>query len=204
MILTIPTIYLENGKSKFSISGLPGFEKLNSLFMDNPIELAKLFREENNKSILIQIDDSMTSLETVIQIQNSLDIPIQVLTYSKNINLLESISKSTISRVYLPIENINGFPSSIPIIRLSAISNYDISKYSRIMLDFENTVLKNIGLVSDTKISIMNSNCNTPDLIKINTINTNIDSVYLGKEYYEIHYAGQLLCRIAEKAQFAI
>ncbi|MFA7325618.1 MAG: hypothetical protein WC121_03075 [Candidatus Kapaibacterium sp.] len=204
MILTIPTIYLENGKSKYTISGLPGFEKLDSMFKDNPLELAKLFREENNKSILFQIDESIESLNTVSQIQDILDIPIQLITITKNQSLLKHISETRFSRIFVPIERINSLPTSIPIIQLSAISDYNLNEYSRVMIDFKNTRLENIEYYGETKISIINSLCNTSDLVRMNTMNTNIDSVYLGKEYYRIHFAGQLLWRIAEKAQFAI
>lgn len=204
MILAIPTIFLENGKSKYSIRGLPGFEKLDSKFKDNPLELAKLFREENNKSILFQIDDSIESLDSVKQIRDTLDIPIQLISYSNNIELLNLVNDAKISRMFIPIENINISPDAIPIIKLSALSEYNIDDYSRIMIDFENTKLKDIEIDGNVKISIVNSICNTSDLIKINRIVTNIDSVYLGKEYYGVHFAGQLLWRIAEKAQFAI
>lgn len=204
MILTIPIIYLENGKSKYSISGLPGFELLDSMFKDNPLELAKLFREENNKSILFQIDESMESLNKVSQIQDILDIPIQLNINTKKQSLLEHISETRFSRVFVPIERINSLPTSIPIIRLSAISNYNLNEFSRVMIDFENTRLENIEYYGETKLSTINAICNTSDLVRMNTMNTNIDSVYLGKEYYGIHFAGQLLWRIAEKAQFAI
>lgn len=204
MILAIPTIYLEKGKSKYSISGLPGFEKLDSRFKNNPMDLAKLFREENNKSILFQIDESEESLNMVLHVRDLLDIPIQLITKSNNKSLLKQISEVNIRRVFVPIERICTIQYSIPTIKLSTISEYDLNEYSRVMIDFENTRLENIEYKGKAKISIINSICNTKDLIRMNTMNTNIDSVYLGKEYYGIHFAGQMLWRIAEKAQFAI
>ncbi len=204
MILAVPTIYLENGKSIYSISGLPEFEKLDSKFKENPIKLAKLFREENNKSILFHIDESLESLKVVSQIRNNIDIPIQITTNSQNAVFLNEISKLLFCRIFLPHENTNQLLNSIPIIKLSMLSKYDLSEYSRVMIDFENTQLSNIETNYDTKISVIDSKCNTIDLVEINKLTTNIDSIYLGKDYYGVHYAGQLLWRIAEKAQFAI
>jgi hypothetical protein len=106
--------------------------------------------------------------------------------------------------MFIPIENINISPDAIPIIKLSSLSEYNLDDYSRVMIDFENTNIKDVEVYGNVKISIINSICNTSDLIRINRIVTNIDSVYLGKEYYGVYFAGQLLWRIAEKAQFAI
>lgn len=204
MILVIPTIYLEKGKSKYSIGGLPGFEKLDSKLKDNPLELAKLFREENNKSLLFKIDDSIESLDIVKQIRDSLDIPIQLISKTNSTEFSNLISDAGMSRVFMPIKHIQILPTAIPIIKLSALSEYNIYDYSRVMIDFENTRLRDIESKGNIKISIMNSICDTNDLVRINKKVTNIDSIYLGKDYYEVHFAGQLLWRIAEKAQFAI
>lgn len=204
MILTIPTIYLSKGLSILSVGGLSGFEKLDDYFKRNPINLAKLFREENNKSILIEIDESIESLNVVNKIRDSLDIPIQMATNSFNLEFLNKVNSIEISRLFLSIDNHKIFPKSIPVIRRSELIKYNLDNYSRIMIDFENTQLDNIELKINSKISIRNSTNCTSDLIRINTIKTNIDSIYLGKEYYGTHYAGQLLWRIAEKAQFAI
>lgn len=204
MILPIPSLYVENGKSKYSISGLPEFKKIESYFKNNPIELAKLFREENNKSLLIHIDVSNETFDFVNKINEILDIPIQILTESENIDELIRSSQLSTSRIFIPIKNSNIIPSSIPIIKISELKEHSLDPFKRVMIDFEQKNLKNINLGSETKISIINSKCNTLDLIEINQIDTNIDSVYLGKEYYGVHFAGQLLWRIAEKAQFAI
>lgn len=204
MILPIPSLYIENGKSKYSISGLPEFKKIESYFKNNPIELAKLFREENNKSLLIHIDVSIETFDFVNKINEILDIPIQILTESENIDELIRCSQLSTSRIFIPIKNSNIIPSSIPIIKISELKEQSLDPFKRVMIDFEQKNLKNINLGSETKISIINSKCNTLDLIEINQIDTNIDSVYLGKEYYGVHFAGQLLWRIAEKAQFAI
>jgi len=204
MILPIPSLYVENGKSKYSISGLPEFKKIESYFKNNPIELAKLFREENNKSLLIHIDVSNETFDLVNKINEILDIPIQILTEAENIDELIRSSQLSTSRIFIPIKNSHIIPSSIPIIKISKLKEHSLDPFKRVMIDFEQKNLKNINLGSETKISIINSKCNTLDLIEINQIDTNIDSVYLGKEYYGVHFAGQLLWRIAEKAQFAI
>lgn len=204
MILVIPTIYLMKGKSQYSIYGLPEFEKLESHFKNNPLELARLFREENNKSLLIHIDDSLESLNIANTIQDILDIPIQLITNTTNIDFLSQISKSQFSRLFTPVNNAIKLPIAIPIIKLSDISDFNFESYDRVMVDFENAQFKNIEVKGSTKLSIINSVCTTPDLVEINKISTNIDSVYLGKDYYGVHFAGQILWRLAEKAQFAI
>jgi len=205
MILTIPTIFLEKGKSKYSITGLPEFSKLDSFFKENPFEIAKLFREENNKSILFQCDNSTESINIIKMVSSNLDIPIQVLINSnidpKLINLLKD---NSLIRVFASADLIKDYLNTIPIIKLSNINSISKTNLTRIMIDFEKKPIQPIQNFSNTKISVINAFSNTILLSKLNEIENNIDSIYLGNEYYGTHYAGQLLWRIAEKAQFSI
>lgn len=203
MILTIPTIFLIDGKSKFSIGGLSEFSKLDSFFKNNPFELAKLFREENNKSILVSIDNSKNSISILGNIIDKLDIPIQlILPNILDKQLIESINDLKISRIFtnqkISLKNI------IPVIKYSEFDETKHSKKERILIDMESQSLVPIKLLSNLKISIINSLNTTKNLIELNTSNSNVDSVYLGKDYYGIQFAGQTLWRIAEKDQFSI
>lgn len=203
MILTIPTIFLEKGKSKYSIKGFPEFSKLELHFKNKPSELAKLFREENNKSILISLDNSIESIMVVDNIVNKFDIPIQILIQSSlDTYVAERLNNIKFSRIFSK-QNINN-KDIIPIIKYSNFEEKLFENEERILIDMEKKPLKPITTQNNLKISIINSESTTLDLIKLNTINTNIDSVFLGTEYYGIHYAGQTLWRIAEKLQFSI
>ncbi|MCB0702453.1 MAG: hypothetical protein R2863_01055 [Candidatus Kapaibacterium sp.] len=204
MILTIPTIYLEKGKSKHSIHGLPGFELLDKKFKNDPLELAKLFREENNKSILIDIDETEESIFVLKSILNILDIPIQIYTRNSKDEFINKIEKMGIRRIFMPINIRVDKSFVIPVIKFTELHNSNISNFERVMIDFEGTSYKEINIDSNVKTSIINLNCSTTDLIEINKMKTGIDSIYLGKDYYGVHFAGQLLWRIAEKAQFNI
>lgn len=205
MILTIPTIYLINGKSKYSISGLPEFSKLDTFFKESPIELAKLFREENNKSILFQCDNNIKSINLIQKVSNCLDIPIQVITSSNlNSEFIYSINNMGLSRIFTPIEYVDLIQSAVPIIKLSEIDLLKNYTFPRFMIDFEESKLCDLPPKNNVKFSVINSICDTEILSKLNQIKTSIDSIYLGKEYYGIYFAGQLLWRIAEKQQFSI
>lgn len=204
MILTIPTIYLEKGKSKHSIHGLPGLELLDKKFKNDPLELAKLFREENNKSILIDIDETEESIFVLKSILNILDIPIQIYTRNSKDEFIKKIEKMGIRRIFMPINIRVDKSFVIPVIKFTELHNSNISNFERVMIDFEGTSYKEINIDSNVKTSIINLNCSTTDLIEINKMKTGIDSIYLGKDYYGVHFAGQLLWRIAEKAQFNI
>lgn len=205
MILTIPTIYLINGKSKYSISGLPEFSQLDTFFKENPIELAKLFREENNKSILFHCDNNLKSINLIQKVSNCLDIPIQVIVSSNlNSEYIDIINNMGLSRIFTSIKYVDLIQSAVPIIKLSEIGSIQNHKFRRFMIDFEESILCDLPPKDNVKFSVINSNCDTEILLKMNQINTSIDSIYLGKDYYGIHFAGQLLWRIAEKQQFSI
>lgn len=205
MILTIPTIFLINGKSKYSIWGLPELTKLDSHFKENPVELAKLFREENNKSILFHCDNSLKSIKVIKNLSESLDIPIQLFVNTNlESDIVKSINKLAISRIFSQIDFIHNFESAIPIVKISELNSFQNYPYQRIMIDFEQSPLRKINSNINVKMSIINSICDTNSLSELNKKNTPIDSIYLGKEYYGTHFAGQLLWRIAEKEQFSI
>lgn len=205
MILAIPIIYLIKGKSKYSITGLPEFSKLNSYFKDYPFNLAKLFREENNKSILFHSDMSKESLDIIKSVKSKLDIPIQALFLKdlseEEVNLINELS---VNRLFLPFEQCIKIKTAIPIINISDINSKNIINYERVMIECGNEAIEKINLNIENKVSIINSYTTTQSLSKLNKYPSNIDSVYLGKEYYGTHFAGQKLWRIAEKTQFLI
>jgi phosphoribosylformimino-5-aminoimidazole carboxamide ribonucleotide (ProFAR) isomerase len=58
MILVIPAIDLRNGKSVHMIQGEEGTESLYRGMSQNPLELSKLWRRENAKTIHINDLDS--------------------------------------------------------------------------------------------------------------------------------------------------
>lgn len=203
MILTYPIIYLEKGKSVYTISGLPEFNKLDNYFKENPLNLAKLFREENNKTIVISIDNSIESILELEKIINSLDIPIQVLILNRLDKSLE-IKLKEINFKRLFSNCFEDYSNTIPVYKYSKIDSLDGIKKERILLDFEENKLTPINIPTNLKISVINSKCDTNDLIKLNTNKSNIDSVLIGKDYYGTHFAGQTLWRIAEKQQFCI
>lgn len=205
MILVIPIIYLLNGKSKYTISGLPEFSKLDNYFKDYPFNLAKLFREENSKSILFHSDTSKESLEVINLTINELDIPIQAF-FSKNLSNenIKSINELNINRLFLPINQCHLFKNAVPVVKISDISSELLVGYQRVMVDCQDIPIESINLNIENKVSIINSSTTTQSLSLLNKNPSNIDSVYLGKEYYGTHYAGQKLWRIAEKTQFSI
>lgn len=205
MILAIPIIYLENGKSKYTISGFPEFLKLDSYFKDYPFNLAKLFREENNKSILFRSDTSKESLEIIKLVTSELDIPIQALFLNDlSDEEINSINELSINRLFLPLDECKKIRNAIPVINISDVNLKNIITYERVMIDCENEPIEKINLNIENKIAIINSYTTTQSLSKLNKTPSNIDSVYLGKEYYGTHFAGQKLWRIAEKTQFSI
>ena len=108
------------------------------------------------------------------------------------------------NRVFIPIKYINQLKSAIPIFKLSDIESIQSHTFPRVLIDFEQCPLREIRSKNKMKFSVINSSCNTDLLSKMNQTNTDIDSIYLGKDYYGVHFAGQLLWRIAEKEQFLI
>lgn len=208
MILVIPTVFIRNGNSIYSVTGLEGLDKFENFLKHNPMELIKILREENNKTLLIDSDSSEESQKLIKSIVELLDIPIQIL-FNKNSTreFIESISKLNIYRVFCDTELVYSispfFIDTVPVIK---ISNYDIDNYTdynRIMIDAEGTLLSELDIQSSKKVSIINAKSDTKSLTKLHTSQSQIDSVYLGKEYYGVNFVGQILWRKAELEQLS-
>lgn len=208
MILAIPTVYISEGKSVYSISGYDGLEKYSDYLKENPLELIKILREENNKTLLIRSDNSQKSIDLIKSITDLLDIPIQVYIDSDSSDkFIESISKIRILRVFSEKEKYeiakSYLPNVIPVYTLDDLSSESVFNQERIMIDAQRRSIDDINLPFSAKASIINSKTTTESLTKLHLSNTIIDSVYLGKEYYGVHYVGQLLWRIAELEQLS-
>jgi hypothetical protein len=208
MILAIPTVYINEGKSVYSVSGYDGLEKYSDYLKENPLELIKILREENNKTLLIRSDNSQKSIDLIKSITDMLDIPIQVYVDSDSSEkYIESISKIRILRVFSEKEKYeiakSYLPNVIPVYTLDDLSSESVINQERIMIDAQRRSIDDINLPFSAKASIINSKTTTESLTKLHLSKTTIDSVYLGKEYYGIHYVGQLLWRIAELEQLS-
>ena len=208
MILAIPTVFIEDGKSVYSVSGYDGLEKYSDYLKQNPLELIKILREENNKTLLIRSDNSQKSIDLIKSITDLLDIPIQVYIDSDSSDkFIESISKIRILRVFSEKEKYeiakSYLPNVIPVYTLDDLSSESVFNQERIMIDAQRRSIDDINLPFSAKASIINSKTTTESLTKLHLSNTIIDSVYLGKEYYGVHYVGQLLWRIAELEQLS-
>ncbi|MFN3194561.1 MAG: hypothetical protein ACE364_01250 [Chlorobiota bacterium] len=208
MILAIPTVFINEGKSVYSISGYDGLEKYSNYLKENPLELIKILREENNKTLLIHSDNSQKSIDLIRSITELLDIPIQVYINSDSSEeFIKSISKLRVLRVFsgkVKFEITKShFANVIPVYTLDELSSESDINQERIMIDAQRRNLDDIDLPFAAKASIINSKTTTESLTKFHISNTTIDSVYLGKEYYGVHYVGQLLWRIAELEQLS-
>ncbi len=208
MILVIPTVFIRNGKSIYSVTGLEGLDRYEDYLKQNPLELIKILREENNKTLLIDSDSSEESQKLIKSIVELLDIPIQILfnKYSTR-EYIESISKLNIYRVFCDIEQVGTispqFINTVPVIKLNEY-NYNIcTNHNRIMIDAKGIALSKIEIEGNCKISIINAKSDTESLTKLHISNSPVDSVYLGKEYYGVNFVGQILWRKAELEQLS-
>jgi len=78
MLLIIPSIEIENGKCARMVQGTGGF-----VYSDDPVEIAKLWRKENAKSLHVTDRDGITSgclknFETIRSMVKTVDIPIEL------------------------------------------------------------------------------------------------------------------------------
>lgn len=209
MILTVPTINLYKGKSLHTLHGIKGLSSLGNHLKDNPLHLAKIFRKENNKSILLITDFSVESLKVVEEIVKALDIPLQVLINNiSNINeRVDTYRKLGVYRFFVPYrEEVKWLPNVFPILSANQIINSDlVDSFARAIIDSD---FSNIDSLLDftnqikspkTKFVLFGQKLNTNDLIRLNINQEKIDCVILGSEYYGVNFAGQKLWRIAEK-----
>jgi len=208
MILVIPTVFISKGKSTYSVSGIEGLDRYEDYLKQNPLELIKILREENNKTLLIDSDNSEESQKLINSIVELLDIPIQIkFNKDSTIKFIDTISKLNIFRVFCDIELVDSispkFFDTIPIIKLNEYNKDNCIEYSRVMIDAEGIALSEIEIEGNCKVSIINTKSNTKSLTKLHTSQSSIDSIYLGKEYYGVNYVGQILWRKAELEQLS-
>lgn len=104
-LLVVPAIDLAHGQCARCILGEPGTETLYQLFSDRPVQLAKLWRRENAKCIHVTDTDSFAgidsteTLETALRMQRAIDIPIQLVSLQRDVQILRSLLESGIYRV---------------------------------------------------------------------------------------------------------
>lgn len=104
-LLIIPAIDLTGGHCARCILGEPGTELLYQDFSDKPVQLAKLWRRENAKCIHVTDTDSFAgrddsaTLETALQMQRSIDIPIELVTLQRDVAVLRELLNAGIYRV---------------------------------------------------------------------------------------------------------
>jgi phosphoribosylformimino-5-aminoimidazole carboxamide ribotide isomerase len=82
MLLIIPHIELSDGRCNHCIQATPGKEQLYESFSKHPLELAKLWRRENAKTLQITDNDSYEvgtiQRHLILLLAQSVDIPIQL------------------------------------------------------------------------------------------------------------------------------
>ncbi|MBI2794538.1 MAG: hypothetical protein HYX66_07820 [Ignavibacteria bacterium] len=104
-LLIIPAIDLANGHCARKIDGEEGTQRLYSELSDHPIELAQLWRRENAKCIHITDTDSFAgndysqSLDVAIRVQQAVDIPIELVTLQRDVNVVRELLNAGIYRV---------------------------------------------------------------------------------------------------------
>lgn len=105
MLLVIPSIELRSGRCQRCIQGARGTESLYGALSEHPVELAQLFRRENFKCIHVTDIESFSgcfdeaTLETVVQMQKSVDIPIEFVTFQNNADVYRQLLERGVYRV---------------------------------------------------------------------------------------------------------
>lgn len=105
MLLIIPAIDLTQGHCARCILGEPGTEALYQDFSEHPIDLVKLWRRENAKCIHVTDLDSLhgrdhrTTLDMVIAMQKAVDVPIQLVTVQRSVDVYRSLLEAGVYRV---------------------------------------------------------------------------------------------------------
>ncbi|MBS1560658.1 MAG: hypothetical protein JSS89_03555 [Bacteroidetes bacterium] len=105
MLLVIPAIDLTQGHCARCILGEPGTEELYRDFSAHPIDLVKLWRRENAKCVHVTDLDSInghdhvSTLQTVMAMQRAVDIPIQLVSLQRNVDIYRSLLEAGVYRV---------------------------------------------------------------------------------------------------------
>ncbi len=91
MLLVIPAVSMHDGKCHFLVKGERGTKEMYLKYSDKPELLCKLWRRENAKTIHItdfdslKNEDNKLNIEKAVEISDSLDIPVQLLSEFKSI-----------------------------------------------------------------------------------------------------------------------
>ncbi len=105
MLLIIPAIDLTLGHAMRCICGVPGTEELYSEISDHPVELAQLWRRENAKCLHVTDleswngGNSSLNVETVVAMQNAVDIPVQFVTRLHTVAAYRALLEAGVYRV---------------------------------------------------------------------------------------------------------
>ncbi|MGA2296184.1 MAG: HisA/HisF-related TIM barrel protein [FCB group bacterium] len=105
MLLIIPSLSLHKGKCLFQIAGEKGTEGFYDKLSENPIELCKLWRKENAKTLHITDFDSFfeggheDNLNTILNLTQTVDIPITVLSDFKNVDECDNLIEKGVYRI---------------------------------------------------------------------------------------------------------
>ena len=91
------------------VKGVPGTEDLYTDMSEHPVELAQLWRRENAKVIHVTDLDSWAgkdctkTLNTVIQMQKAVDIPIELVTLQRSAEIYHRLLTAGVYRVALNV-----------------------------------------------------------------------------------------------------
>lgn len=108
-LLIIPSVDLTQGQCVRRIIGVHGTEELYTDMSEHPVELAQLWRRENAKVIHVTDLDSRTgkdstkTLNTVIEMQKAVDIPIELVTLQRSAEIYKRLLKAGVYRIALNV-----------------------------------------------------------------------------------------------------
>lgn len=105
MLLIIPHIELSDGRCNHCIQATPGKEQLYESFSNHPLELAKLWRRENAKTLQITDNDSFEAgtiqRHLILMLAQSVDIPIQLFCQFQSVEECATFLDNGIYRVVI-------------------------------------------------------------------------------------------------------
>jgi len=180
MILIIPKIELINGQTNFHVKNIDNKNEMNFCF--DPINLLKVLRKENSKTLHLSDSDSLygadnaRNIEIIKLIENCIDIPLELEANFINFDSCSDIFKAGIYRLFLSdiffenkqllIELLAKYKSS----RISLSFNYEdgsiLSSSSRNKIDLEN-LLKELSEMGIHRILIKFEDKYEPKLLEI-------------------------------------
>ena len=108
-LLIIPAIDLADGHCARHVCGSPGTEQLYAEMAHHPVEIAQLWRRENAKCLHVTDTDSFAgrsdsaTLEQVIAIQKSVDIPVELVTFQSQLDVVRALLNEGVYRVAVNI-----------------------------------------------------------------------------------------------------